>query len=299
MKLLIVNNPISGDVDKTDIVKSARRTANGLGYQVAYFETTGKEDLRRLREKIDKEKPDKIAVFGGDGTFSLGAKATMHSGIPLGVVPCGSANAMARELGVEGNSDSAFEDILQSRYYADLDLIRINGEHYCLHIADVGINADIVADYDRDEDRGMTAYGKYLLKALSDTEPFPVQVIRPGHTLETECVMIGFSNGRKFGTGVPINTVGNPFDGKFEIDIISEMSAIHAVKAGLSAISEFFADGDHRQTLSVSEATVRFDRPRDLQIDGEAMGKFQEVRLEIERGAIQYVTTAANPYLFQ
>ncbi len=298
MKLLIVNNPISGDLEKEELLKQARKICRQYGYLVAMYQTTGEDDASKLRAKIEKESPEKIAVYGGDGTFALVAEAAMHTEIPVGIVPCGSANGMARELGVPKDCNQALKDILQSRYYADLDLIRINDDRYCLHIADVGINANIVQAFEKDEARGLAVYGKYLLDALSDLQPFKVHIETPDETLDIEAVMVAFANGRKFGTGVPINTVGNPFDGKFEIDMILEMTTGQAIKTGLSALSDVFATGEHKRTLSVSEAHVRFDRPRLLQVDGEVVGKRQKLDLKIVEGAVKYITTAANPYLF-
>lgn len=297
MKLLIVNNPISGGREKEELLKQARKICWKYGYQVAMYQTDGKDDASKLRAKIEKEAPEKVAVYGGDGTFAMVAEAAMHTEIPIGIVPCGSANGMAQELGVPKDCNRALEDILQSRYYADLDLIRINDERYCLHIADVGINADIVQAFEQDEARGLAVYGKYLLSALSNLQPFKVHVETPEETVDVEAVMIAFANGRKFGTGVPINTVGNPFDGKFEIDLVLEMTAGQAIKTGLSALTTLFANGDHKRTLSVTEAHVRFDRPRLLQVDGEVVGKRQALDVEIIEGAVKYVTTAANPYL--
>lgn len=267
------------------------------GYEVSVFETTGTDDVVKLRDKIDKEEPGKMAIYGGDGTFALGARAAMGTDLPLGVVPVGSSNGMAKELGVPVGFDEALEDLLLSRYYADLDMIRINEDRYCLHIADVGINAELVQAFEKDPARGLAVYGKYLLGVLNRAQPFAVRVETPGESKDFEAVMVGISNGRKFGTGVPINTVGNPFDGQFEIDVVREMTAGIALKTGLSALNDLFAEGPHKQTLSVTEAQVSFEEPRLLQVDGEVVGEHQRLDLRIVEGAVKFITTAANPYL--
>ena len=296
MKLLLVVNPVSGNKPKGELLNYARKRCQLYGIELAVFRTTGQEDLEKLKEYIDDEKPDRLGSVGGDGTFMLAVKATRHSPLPIGFLPMGSANGMAKELNVSP-PETALDDLIASQMIVGMDLLKVNDEHLCMHIGDVGLNAQMVAWYDEDGSRGMATYAKYLLRALRQSEVFEYQFEVDGNEYSGRAVMIGFGNGTKFGTGIPMNTVGNPFDGKFEITIIKEINAEMLIRAGLSIIDKTFVKESESIVVSATEATIQLNTEQMLQLDGEVIGKTSEVKISIEPNAVPLITTAANPYL--
>src|SRR5882757_4259676 len=103
MKLLFIVNPISGGVNKEPFLHDAQQLCNRYGITLVIFKTTGKNDKEEILKVLKKEQPDKVAAAGGDGTVLFVAICLLDSGIPLGIIPQGSANGMARELHVNTN----------------------------------------------------------------------------------------------------------------------------------------------------------------------------------------------------
>lgn len=297
MKLLLVINPVSGDTPKGDLLNYARQRCKLYGIELAVFRTTGQNDLVELQKCIAAEKPDRVGSVGGDGTFMLAAQATLNAPIPVGFVPMGSANGMAKELRVSPDPETALNDLLSSQMIVPMDLLKVNDKHLCMHMGDVGLNAQMVAWYDEDGGRGMTTYAKYLLRSLTRTEDFEYQFEVDGKTHIGRAVMIGFGNGTKFGTGIPMNTVGNPFDGKFEITIIKEINADMLIRAGLSMINETFLKESESKVVTARAVTIRVKPAQLLQLDGEVIGKTNEIKISIEPKAVPLITTGRNPYL--
>src|SRR5690606_21525681 len=115
MKIVAVLNPISGGNAKDDFIEYYKATSNNFGIECQIFETTGTDDLMKLSDFLSHDDFDLIVAVGGDGTFALAALASAQFKIPVGVVPFGSANGMAKELGVNQDPNSAFDDLLKSR----------------------------------------------------------------------------------------------------------------------------------------------------------------------------------------
>lgn len=297
MKLLLVINPISGDTPKGELLNYARNRCRLYGIEMSVFRTTGENDVSELEKVVASEKPDRIASVGGDGTFMLAIEATRNATVPLGFIPMGSANGMAKELGVSLDPETALNDLLTSQLIVPMDLLKVNDQHLCMHMGDVGLNAQMVAWYDADGGRGMATYGKYLLRSLTQSEDFEYRIETDGKEYQGSAVMIGFGNGTKFGTGIPMNTKGNPFDGKFEVTIIQEMNADMLIRAGLSIIDETFLKESESKVVSATEVTIHLKPEQMLQLDGEVIGKTDQVKISIEQGAIPLITTGANPYL--
>lgn len=297
MKLLLVINPVSGDTPKGELLNYARNRCHFLGIKLSVYRTTGNNDVEELQQRIATEQPDRIASVGGDGTFMLAVEATRQHKTPIGFVPMGSANGMAKELGVSPDPEIALNDLIASHRIVPLDLLKINDRHLSLHMGDVGLNANMVADFEADGGRGMATYGKYLLRTLTQMDEFEYSFVVGGKEHKGRAVMISFGNGTRFGTGIPVNTVGNPFDGKFEITIIKEINADILIRAGLSMISEHFLRESETTVVSAELATLHLKPEQMLQLDGEVIGKTSEVKIEIEPGAVPLITTGRNPYL--
>jgi diacylglycerol kinase family enzyme len=291
MKLLFIVNPISGGVNKEPFLNEAQQLCNRYGIALAIFRTTGKNDEEQLHQVLEKEKPDKVAAVGGDGTVLFAAICLLDSGLPLGIIPQGSANGMAKELQVNTNAIDALKDIIMSEVYAGMDLLRVNGIYYSMHIGDVGINANLVRSFSEDTRRGMMTYSKYFAEELKKTKAFRVKVDIDGDTIEELCYMAAICNSGRYGTGVILSNQSNLFDGKFEIVLLREKNINTFIDAALTKFNESFYKSEHTRTFSGSHARLYFDEPRLLQLDGEIIGSFAELEVEMLQGAIKIISS--------
>lgn len=284
MTILFIVNPVSGDVDKDEFTKYAARRCKSAGHAVSVFETTGQNDKEKIKDQVRLCEPDRLLSLGGDGNFILCCESVEGQNISTGLIPMGSANGLALELGIPNNFQKALELFLQTSQTHHLDVICVNEDMHCLHLGDVGINAQIVKDYDRDENRGMTTYAKYLTRALVEAAPFPVKVESEGEQVyQGDVVMLGIANCRRYGTGVYLSKDGNPFDGKFELVFINKMNITTVVRKGLTIFNKEITDDQDTQILQLSTGRVSFSEKKELQLDGEPRGNFKELNLQIKK----------------
>ena len=297
MKLFFVVNLISGGVDKEPFLKEARALCAMYGLEYKIFKTTGKDDQEHAIKQIKAFQPDKIISVGGDGTTLFTAVTLLETGYPMGIIPLGSANGMATELFVDPVPMNALRDVIMSDMVGDLDLLLINGKHYTMHLGDVGINAQIVESYENDPKRGMTTYAKYFLSELQKLKPFRVKVETDEEWYTGMVLMTALCNARKYGTGVPLNTTGNPMDGKFEIVLLEKLDLPSLIRAGLAALDDKFLDSQKSKVITTTKARIEFDRPRMLQLDGEVIEETQVIDVELLKGAVRLITTGKNEHL--
>ena len=291
MKLFFIVNPISGGVNKEPFLNDAQQLCKRYGITLTIFRTTGKNDKEQLNQILEKEQPDKVAAVGGDGTVLFAAICLFDSGLPLGIIPQGSANGMAKELHVNTNPIEALKDIIMSEVYPSMDLLRVNGTHYSMHIGDVGINANLVKSFSEDARRGMLTYAKYFVEEIKKTKAFPVRVVIDGDTIEELCYMAAICNSGRYGTGVILNKQSNLFDGKFEIVLLRKKGINILIDAGLTKFNESFYKAEYTRTFSGNHARLYFDEPRVLQLDGEIIGAFAELEVEMLQGAVRIISS--------
>jgi diacylglycerol kinase (ATP) len=290
MKLLIVVNPVSGDIDKKQFLKEATKLCSSKLIEFSIFKTTGVDDEKNLKKAIREYNPDKVASAGGDGTTLLTAVCLKNTGIPMGIIPLGSANGMANDLIVNSDPLIALTDLIHSEKYLDLDLILINDKYFCIHIGDIGFNAKIIEDYSKDPRRGKITYLKYFIKAYYSKQTFEYEILANKEVFKGKAIMIGICNGRKYGTGVPLNKNGSPFDGKLELVLVNYATAKTLLRAGLSIFSDDYIDIHNAQVIECSEASIFLSEKKILQLDGEIIGKVDEIHAKVLKGAVRYIS---------
>lgn len=276
-KVLLVVNPISGDLDKDEVLEQVIETAAALNYDLRIYTTTGADDLQTIREMVSNINPERVLVAGGDGTISLVAEAVQGSNVIMGIIPVGSANGLAMDFGVSG-SIAAVVELAFGDNIVGIDAVSINGE-VSLHLSDVGLNALLVKNYENSDTRGKLGYAKEMLKTLSEHENFLVRITTEQEIIETEALIVIIANAQKYGTGVTINPAGDMSDGFFELVIAKKLDFIETARI-LAGSTDF--NPEIMQVVSVQKATIEcLDKEVHFQIDGEYKGMVTKLEAHI------------------
>ena len=288
MKFLFVINPVSGDLDKRPFLEALRAQAHRYALEIDCLWTKKEDDAARIRQRVAAFRPDRVAAVGGDGTFQLVATALMEHNLPVGIIPMGSANGMARELGLPEAPVAALQVFWLSQHTPAMDVIAVDDAYYCFHFADIGFNARLVEDYQEDEARGLKTYARYLLQELPKQEPMRLHIEVGGRAIESQAYLAVLANARRFGTGVLFNPGGNLFDGRFELVLVEEITLGGLLKAGWSAIG----DVDYGDLIKVHSCTalkIELEQAATLQIDGEAIGSVRNLEAKLTPQALPVI----------
>ena len=274
---LLVVNPISGDVDKTEIIEIATNFAENENINLMIFETTGKNDETKIQKLQEDNDVERIIVVGGDGTIKMVAEAVQNHNVVLGIIPGGSANGLSVDLNlpdeIEENMKIAFRND-----YMEMDMISINGKK-SLHLSDIGINAELVKNYENSNVRGKLGYALQAINTLTGLkDPFIAKIETKNRTVETEARMVVVANSQKYGTGVTINPDGVMNDGKFEIVILKNLDLI--VFGKILSGNMPIESGDV-EIISTNKATITTNVPVCFQIDGEYCDEVSKLEVEI------------------
>lgn len=275
--VVLIVNPISGDVDKTEIIAATKTFAKDLGLEIVVYETTGGDDESAIVNLYQKHKPERIIVAGGDGTIKMAAEALEGKDVILGILPAGSANGLSVDL----NFPTTIAENLQIAFHNDfmeLDMIAINGRR-SLHLSDIGLNAELIKNYENSSIRGKLGYAIQAVNTLTDTETrFHAKIVANEQTIETDAKMIVIANSQKYGTGVTINPQGKMDDGKFEIVIIKNLDL---VVFGKIITGNMPIDTGDVEIISAETATITTDVPVHFQIDGEYCSEVTALEVQI------------------
>lgn len=275
--VLLVVNPISGALDKTNLIQQIEIEVKKIEASLAIFQTTGMEDLLNLEKRIQELKPCRILIAGGDGTIKLTAEALKTEEIPVGIIPAGSANGLASNLNLPLTLEEQIHTALGTTFQK-IDIIVINDE-YCLHIADFGINAELIGKYAESNIRGKLGYVLHSIPTLIESEyPFQFKIEANNQTFKKEGILLAIANANSYGTGAKVNPKGKIDDGYFEILIFKHFDIFKILK---TLRNEVDYDPEFMETISTKEAIISCTSPVAFQIDGEYLGRKESISAKI------------------
>ncbi len=212
---------------------------------------------------------DLVIVGGGDGTLNCAAPGIVETGLPLGVLPLGTANDLARTLGIGPDPVSAARTIVEGRLRA-IDLGEVNGRLF-FNVASIGFSAELARELTREAKRrwGTLGYALAGARLLARTRPFTAFIEHDGETLKVKTVQIAVGNGRHYGGGLTMDPDAQPDDGCFHV---YSLEVDHWWR--LVALAPYLKRGTHGswrdvRAFTTSEVTIRTRRARSVNTDGE------------------------------
>lgn len=288
--VIMVVNPISGGINKAALIAQVSHYAQYLKLNLYCYETSGIDDLEGIRDFYKEYKPQRVIVAGGDGTIKLVAEALDEEDVVFGILPAGSANGLATDLDLlkteEENIAIAFQED-----FVMIDCILIN-DKICIHLSDLGLNAELIKNYEKSALRGKLGYALQLFKTLLyAVKSFHVKIKINQQTLETNARMIVIANSQKYGTGVVINPIGIMGDGKFELVILKRITFGVFMKFVLRKISVSSKDVI---VISTDKASVQINKPVSFQVDGEFCGSETDLNISIIPRKLKIALPKAN-----
>lgn len=289
-RILFVVNPIAGGGEKKDWEKLIREFFKGSFSVIEFFIQSGENDKPAIEQHIGRFNPGKVVAIGGDGSIKMVAGIIKESTMVLGIIPGGSANGLAKELGIPADLDEALKIILEGEQKG-LDAIKINEEELSFHLSDVGLNALLVKYFEASDTRGLWGYGRSLFKMLWNKKKMRVTIKTDKETVKRKAYMVALANAEKYGTGAVINPEGNAFDGVFEIVVVRQIHVTEIFKA-VTAHTSF--DPKKIEIFQTKNVELTFQQKAPFQIDGEYMGKTARIRARILPKIVQVMLPKAK-----
>jgi len=263
--LLTVNAKSRSGATQRDI---AVERLKDHGIEPVHVDCARREDLSPLIVKHAKD-VDCAVVGGGDGTLNAAAFGVIEAGLPLGILPLGTANDLARTLGIPSDLDGAAQ-VIADGLTRRIDLGIVNGEPF-FNVASLGLSAELAQQLTRDIKRrwGRLGYALVALKVLAQARPFRATISSESETVRVRTLQIAVGNGRFYGGGNAVEKDAAIDDR--HLDLYS-LELDRAWKLALMARS--FRHGRHGawnevRAVRAKEFDIRTRKPKPVNADGE------------------------------
>src|SRR3954471_10491515 len=189
----------------TEVVERLR----GAGHAVTTVDTTDGRSLEAaLRRGVEAHRPDAVVVVGGDGTVHAAVNALARSTVPLGIVPAGAGNDIARSLGLPHDDiAAALERIVEAladpaAAAAPVDAVHTSSGRWFAGVLSTGFDSTVNERANRlRHPRGRARYVIAVLLELARLTPHRYRMTIDRDPRQVEAVLLTVGNGASFGGG--------------------------------------------------------------------------------------------------
>ncbi|HEY9618435.1 MAG TPA: lipid kinase [Microcoleaceae cyanobacterium] len=223
------------------------------------------ELIRRYQSQVDR-----VVIAGGDGTLNAAIPGLLDTQLPLGILPLGTANDLARTLGIPTTLADACK-ILTAGHLEQIDLGQVN-DRYFFNVASIGLSVQVTRNLNRETKQrwGVMAYPIAALQALRRSRPFWASLSLDGSApKQVQTIQIAVGNGRYYGGGMTVTAEATIKSNHFDMYSLNlqhwwQLLAILPTMRSGDHTSWSFVDAFQAQTITVKTA-----RPMPINTDGE------------------------------
>lgn len=242
----------------------------------ALYATNTGQEATELAKRFARDGEPVVIAAGGDGTLNAVVSGLAGSDTALGVMPAGTMNVFARELGIPANSLAKSLEVIDQGLIREVDLFSANDAPF-VQMAGVGFDAMVIEEtkWETKKLLGPLAYLLAAVKVLGEKPPIMEIVTSDGRREQGVAVLCG--NGSLYGGQFKLFRKANNLDSMLDVIVFKEsgykfvLDSLHGIAMGgidFSASTSYF---------QANRITVTSERPVPVEIDGELLGRFDDI----------------------
>ena len=289
--IAFIINPISGGV-RPDAARARAELASAIvdrhGDPAEVFVTDRPGHARELTKAAVARGARLVMAWGGDGTINEVASELVFGETPLGIVPAGSGNGLARQMSIGPKPADAIRQAIAAEPRR-IDVGELDNRIF-VNVAGIGLDAHVAWRFNErgTRRRGLATYASIAGRALMTYEP-ATYTIRTGDDeprAPVRAVMITIANSPEFGNGAIIAPGARVDDGELDLVVLEERSRFSTI----TQLPRLFQGTVDRATgcsiRRIRRASIESERPMVYHVDGESVSGGTSLRVRVHPGAL-------------
>ncbi|HEX7835579.1 MAG TPA: YegS/Rv2252/BmrU family lipid kinase [Pseudolysinimonas sp.] len=273
-RVVVAINPSASFGAKAEIGPALVQTLRAEGHEVQSLTEPSWVELLESARAAVKTRPDALIVVGGDGIVNLGANLVAGTKVPLGIIPSGTGNDMARVLNIpHDNTEAAIQVLAEALQNGPrtIDAARISyvddatgepAQRWFLCALSAGFDAIVNERANNMRNpKGPSRYILALMVELTKLRPIKYKITLDGRVTETEGALVSIGNGVSLGGGMKITPNAKVDDGLLDVLIVKPLGRV----AFMRIFPRVFR-GEH-----LSDRRVSIQQAKHIRIEAENM----------------------------
>jgi diacylglycerol kinase family enzyme len=258
--------------------------------ETVWLETTEDDPGSTMAKGAIDEAVDLVVVAGGDGTVRVVCAELAGTGIPVAVLPAGTGNLLARNLGISLDLDTALAELLDGKEQR-IDSVRVEGDRLSdrfVVMAGLGLDAAIIADAP-DALKKHVGWAAYIVSTVKNlNHPFVrVEITidgKPAVRRRARTVVIG--NVGTLQANIPLLPDAKPDDGLIDLVVLAPRRVSHWPRLALSLVLKRMQEGRHIERFTGQSIQLKASKTVRRQLDGDEITTGSIITATVDPGAL-------------
>ena len=263
-KVLVILNPAA----QSDRARAMSEKIEALSTRITVRMTSAAGDAREFARAALEEDFETIVAAGGDGTVNEAANGVAGSGVRFGILPVGTMNVFASELGIPLNNLAAAWKVIEEGRLRELDLPMANGSHF-VQLAGIGLDAEVVGLTTPESKKSLGPVSYLLTLAQVAAVPPPAVVLDPADSRRREGCFVLVGNGRLYGGPFVLFKNARLDDGLLDVLVFKKQSHWDIVRYFQAVAFGNHADLPDVEYFQTKSMNVHSSSPVPVELDGE------------------------------
>ncbi|MCI5058753.1 MAG: diacylglycerol kinase family lipid kinase [Flavobacteriales bacterium] len=285
-KILIIINPISGTGKHQSVVVAAQEMLKGDEFEYELAFTKARNHATELSAEAAKAGVDIVAAVGGDGTMHEVAKGLVGTTTAMAILPRGSGNGLARNMGIPMKLKNAIE-VLKNAKTMKIDTVLINEDRF-FGVAGIGFDALIAWKFAEFGKRGLQSYIKISLSEWAKYKPVEVELEIDGKKYFKTAFLMSFANSSQFGNNAVISPNASIVDGLIDVCVMKEFPSHQAPGIATRMFTNSIDKSRYLEVIQGKDIKVKqeFDF---CHLDGEPVKLGNEMHIRVDPKSLNIV----------
>ena len=260
-------------------------------HRTLWLETTKEDPGRAMTRKAVRENVDLVLGAGGDGTIRVICSGLAGTGIPLGVIPAGTSNLLARNIGIPLDEAAALSVAFDGQNKA-IDLVKItvdgqNSDHFAV-MAGIGLDAKIMQGTNPDLKKTVGSAAYFVSAAQNAKHPaLQASIELDGKlALRRRAHVIVVGNVGSLAANIPLIPNAKPDDGLLNVIVASPRRLRDWVRLTTRVVTRRHKPDPQLVLLTGKTVKITVDHSDRYQMDGDPAGECRSLEAEVQPGVL-------------
>lgn len=292
-KVCLIINPVSGTESKKNIPEEVAAAINQKKQDLIIRVTGYPEHATEIARQAAKSKFKYVIAAGGDGTVNEIARELVNTDTTLGILPLGSGNGLARDLGIPIDIEKALAIIINANTRT-IDYGVANG-HIFFCTCGFGFDAFVSGRFAEDKRRGPLGYVRNVLESVVDFRAEEYELTHDEGVFSDKAFILTCANASQYGNEAYIAPNASMDDGKMNVSILKPLNALEIPQTTIQLFTKNIDKNSKMTSLVTQKLHIKRANPGLMHMDGEPVYTDSEIDVSIvHKGLKVFAPTASE-----
>lgn len=278
-KVCLIINPVSGTESKKNIPEFVASALNQKELDLNIRITGYAGHATEIASHAAKNNYKYVIAAGGDGTINEVARTLVDTETALGILPYGSGNGLARDLGIPIDMEKALDIILKSETRT-IDYGVVNG-HIFFCTCGFGFDAFISDRFADERRRGPLGYVRNIVESVVDFKAEEYYITHDEGQLKEKAFILTCANASQYGNEAHIAPGASLDDGKMNVSILKPLNALEVPQTTIQLFTKNIDKNSKMISLITRKLKVQRSEPGIMHVDGDPISTGSEINVHI------------------